>query len=116
MSRPPWPQIRIVGEWEMSIVSWKWVDWSSGVRVREVCFDRGREVCVAWRRFGRRNARMNVLRLVGELVVEEGSIEVGIEGMYLMAGKRRAEAVEWFVGEGEGLKEEFVTRMLLKGC
>lgn len=71
MSRPPWPQIRIVGEWEMSIVSGKWVGWSSGERVREVCLDWWREACVRWRVFGRRNARMKVFRLVGVLVVEE---------------------------------------------
>jgi hypothetical protein len=60
---------------------------------------------------------MNAFRFV-VLVVEEESVEVevevGIEGMYLKAGKRRAEAVEGFVVEG--LREEFVTRMLLKGC
>jgi hypothetical protein len=61
---------------------------------------------------------MNVFRVVVVLLVveEEGAIEVGIEGMYLKAGKRRAEAVDWDFVEGEGLREEFVTRMLLKGC
>lgn len=34
--------------------------------------------------------------------------------MYLKAGKRKADAVDLFVVEG--LREEFVTRMLLKGC
>lgn len=102
----------------MSIVSGKSVDWSSGERSREACFVCGREICVEWRRVGRRNARMNVFRVVGVLVVEEGSgaIEVGMEGIYLKDGKRRAEAVDWVSVEGEGLREEFVTRMLLKGC
>jgi hypothetical protein len=41
-------------------------------------------------------------------------VVVGIEGMYLKDGKRRAEAVEGFVVCG--LMEEAVTRMLLNGC
>lgn len=39
---------------------------------------------------------------------------VGIVGMYLKDGKRIAEAVEGVVVAG--VMEEFVMRMLLKGC
>lgn len=42
------------------------------------------------------------------------AVEVGIVGMYLKDGKRMAEAVEGFAVAD--LMEEFVTRMLLKGC
>lgn len=98
-----------------------------GLRVMRAFWEWGRDACMLWRAFGRRNARMKVFRVVVMLVLVlvlvlldeevEGVVVVvvvGIEGMYLKDGKRRAEAVEGFVVFG--LMEEVVTRMLLNGC
>ena len=94
----------------MSTAEGNW-DVSSGARVMSFCLECGREVCMSCRRVGRRNARTKVIRSVS---VEGELISVGIEGMYLKAGKRKAEALDGVVAVG--WMEEFVTRMLLNGC
>lgn len=94
----------------MSTAEGNW-DASSGTRVISFCLECGREGYMSCRRVGRRNARRKVVRSVS---VKGDLISVGIEGMYLKAGKRKAEAVDGVVAVG--LMEEFVNRMLLKGC
>lgn len=74
----------------------------------------GMEPCIEWRVLGRRKARTNVVREVGEATskVSEGRL-VGIERKYLKLGKRKADVVDEDDEDGDEGKEEFVTRILL---
>lgn len=113
MSRPPCPQIKIVGECLMSIAFGN-LDARSGERVSPARLDEGRDECILLSFSGRRKARTKVDRSTS--VSSDCETFTGMEGKYLKLGKRKAEDMKDDDASAAGGKDEFVTRMLLYGC
>lgn len=86
------------------------LDESSGARIMSARFASGSEECISCNRSGRRNARTNAVKSVASV---GDANSTGIEGMYLKAGKRNADAADGLLVAGA--TEVFVTRTLLKG-
>ena len=86
------------------------LDASSGARVISARLASGSVECISFKRSGRRKARTKVVKSV---LSAEGVFSTGIDGMYLKAGKRNAEAVDGLLAAGA--IEVLVTKTLLKG-